>query len=110
MTTLCKKVREIRPQILQDAKAAGLSANAAEDYTSAMTIFLSLAIDRCSDFNNSLCRWSPTNQKVMNLFGRGAVPIIWDFAEANILADSVGGWSTCSDYVAECLEVLDCRK
>jgi putative DNA methylase len=42
----------------------------------------------------------------MNLFGRGAIPIIWDFAEANLLGESVGAWSTCFEYVAECIEVL----
>ena len=26
----------------------------------------------------------------MNLFGRQAIPMVWDFAEANILGDSVG--------------------
>ncbi|MGQ0591309.1 MAG: DUF1156 domain-containing protein [Gammaproteobacteria bacterium] len=32
--------------------------------------------------------------------------MVWDFTEANILGDSVGGWSTCSEYVADCIEVL----
>jgi putative DNA methylase len=32
--------------------------------------------------------------------------MVWDFAEANILGNSVGGWSTCTDYVADCLEVV----
>lgn len=32
--------------------------------------------------------------------------MVWDFAEANILGDSVGAWSTCSDYVASCVEVI----
>ncbi len=47
-----------------------------------------------------------SNQKVMHLFGRQAIPMVWDFAEANILADSVGGWSTCSEYVADCIEAI----
>ena len=41
----------------------------------------------------------------MHLFGRQVIPMTWDFAEANILADVVGGWRTCSDYVADCIEV-----
>jgi putative DNA methylase len=32
--------------------------------------------------------------------------MVWDFAEANTLGDSVGAWSTCADYVADCVEVL----
>jgi len=32
--------------------------------------------------------------------------MVWDFAEANILGESVGAWSTCSEYVADCIKVL----
>ena len=42
----------------------------------------------------------------MNLFGKQAVPMVWDFAEANILGESVGAWHTCSEYVADCVEAL----
>lgn len=106
MVVLSDLVKTVRADVIQDAVAAGLVSREAEDYANAVTTFLALSVDRCADFNNSLCRWSASNQKVMNLFGRQAVPMIWDFAEANILGDSVGAWSTCSDYVAECIEVL----
>ena len=68
--------------------------------------FLALALDRCSDFNNGLCRWSASNQKVMNLFARQAIPMVWDFSEANLLGEGVGSWQTCSNYVADCIEVI----
>jgi putative DNA methylase len=32
--------------------------------------------------------------------------MIWDFSEANGLGDSVGAWTTCSNYVADCIEVI----
>jgi len=104
MVTLSDLVREVRADVRRDALAAGLSDGEADAYTTAVTTFLALALDRCADFNNSLCGWTPSNQKVMHLFGRQAIPMVWDFAEANLLGDSVGGWSTCSDYVAKCIE------
>ena len=42
----------------------------------------------------------------MNLFARQAIPMVWDYAEANILAESVGGWATCCDYIAKCIEII----
>jgi putative DNA methylase len=42
----------------------------------------------------------------MNLFGKQALPMVFDFAEANLLGSSVGSWNTCSDYVADCIEVI----
>jgi putative DNA methylase len=106
MVALSDLIKNIRAEMRQDASVAGLSGDAAAAYAKAVGTFLALALDRCADFNNSLCRWSSSNQKVMNLFGRQAIPMIWDFAEANILGDSVGAWSTCSEYVADCVEVL----
>jgi putative DNA methylase len=106
MVKLSDLVKEIGPDVQRDASAAGLSAAEADAYAHTVTTFLALAVDRCADFNNALCRWSPSNQKVMNLFGRQAIPMVWDFAEANILGDSVGAWSTCSEYVADCIKVI----
>ena len=90
----------------RDAIAAGLPDEQADAYTHTIATFLSLGVDRTSDFNNSLCGWSSSNQKVMHLFGRQVIPIVWDFAEANTLGNSVGSWSTCSEYVADCVEVI----
>ena len=99
-------VRQVGTDIARDAGAAKLNAADTGSYAQAVMTFLALACDRCADFGNSLTRWSSTNQKVMNLFARQAIPMIWDFAEANTLGDAVGAWATCSGYVADCIEVL----
>jgi putative DNA methylase len=106
LVTLSNLVREVRANVVENALAAGLSAENASDYGKTVMTFLALACDRCADFNNSLTRWSQTNQKVMNLFGRQAVPMVWDYAEANILGNAVGAWNTCYGYVSDCIEVL----
>lgn len=106
MVTFSDLVKTIDVDVRRDAVAAQLSAEEADAYARTIKTFLALAIDRCADFNNALCRWSPSNEKVMNLFGRQAIPMVWDFAEANILGDSVGAWSTCSEYVADCMAVI----
>ncbi|MDR2504348.1 MAG: DUF1156 domain-containing protein [Deltaproteobacteria bacterium] len=106
LTTLSDLIRAISKNIRQDAQAAGLSDAEANSYAATVTTFLALALDRCADFNNSLCRWAPSNQKMMNLFGRQAIPMVWDFAEANFLGGSVGAWQTCTEYVADCIEII----
>jgi len=106
MVTLSGLVKAIRQDVQRDAAAAGLSDKEAEAYAATVVTFLALALDRCADFNNAMCGWSPNNQKVMHLFGRQAIPMVWDFAESNVLGKSVGAWGTCSDYVADCVEVI----
>ena len=105
---LIKQLHKIRPQIIADAERQRIAGRFSGDpaaYADAIVTFLGLAIDRCADFNNALCRWSASNEKVMNLFARQAIPMVFDFAEANLLGTSVGSWATCSAYVADCVEV-----
>lgn len=104
MVTLSDLVKDVGQKILEDAENSGISNP--EAYAKSIVTFLALAVDRCGDFNNALCRWSPSNQKVMNLFGRQAIPMIWDHAEANILGDFVGSWNTCKDYAADCITTI----
>jgi len=106
LLTIGDVIADIDSIILADAKTSGLSDSESENYSHTVTTFLALASDRCADFNNSLCRWSPSNQKVMNLFGKQALPMVFDFAEANVMGESVGSWRTCSGYVANCIEVI----
>lgn len=80
--------------------------NYTKGYAEAICTFLMLSVDRLVDFNNSLCRWNSGNEKIMNLFGRQAIPMIWDFGEANILGDAVGAWKTCYEYESDCIEVI----
>jgi putative DNA methylase len=106
LLTLSDLIRNIGPEIEEDAIRAGLHDGRSTEYSKTVRTFLALAADRCADFNNSLCRWSASNQKVMNLFGKQALPMVFDFAEANLLGSSVGSWTTCSEYVADCVEVI----
>jgi putative DNA methylase len=106
LTTLSDLVRAVRSEVEKDARRAGLADTEAKAYMKTVCTFLALAADRTADFNNAVNRWSSSNQKVMNLFARQAIPMNWDFAEANTLGDSVGAWNTCCDYVADCVQVL----
>jgi putative DNA methylase len=106
LLTIGALIADLHSEVQVDAKAVGMDDGKAREYADAVITFLALASDRCADFNNTLCRWSPSNQKVMNLFGKQALPMVFDFAEANFLGESVGSWPTCSGYVADCVRVL----
>ncbi len=115
LETLSQLIMDARKKAFCDSLDAGMEQDGlslcdggigATAYADAIVTFLGFALDRCVDFNNSLCRWVPSNEKVMNLFCRQAVPMVWDFSEANILGDSVGSWRTCVNYVTDCLETI----
>lgn len=98
LSALQKTIHNIHATIIADGGS--------KDYADSIITLLMMALDRIVDFNNSFTRWNPSNEKVMNLFGRQAIPMVWDFGEANMLGNYVGSWQTCYEYVAECIEVI----
>ena len=108
LTTLSDFVREIHGDVQRDAALAGLRQQDAEDYARTVVTFLALVLDRCADTSNSLCRWdnSAAGQRVKNLFGRQAIPMIWDFAECNVLGDTSVCWLSAVNICVESVTTL----
>ncbi len=115
LTTFSDLISETRERIRQDALEAGMTddgigldagGTGATAYAEAVSVYLAFAVDRCADFSNSVTRWVPGNQKVMNLFGKQTISMTWDYPEAAILADTVGGFAPASKYIADCVEKL----
>ena len=76
-----------------------------EAYADTVVTYLACGVSRLSDYCNSLCTWNPTNENVRNLFQRQAIPMVWDFAEANPLHGKLSIEST-TNWVAEALTNL----
>lgn len=108
MVVLTDLVRDVSVDVRSDALEAGLSGDEIQDYVRTVVTFLALALDRCADSNNSLCRWdqSAAGQRVKNLFGRQAIPMLWDFAEANVLGEKSVCWHSAVEITADGVESL----
>jgi len=103
LTTFSDLVQEARNKAIFDAKAAGmdnddlgidLGGKGATAYGDALATLLSFTIDKMADLGNSLVCWEPIAQCPRHLFGRQAIPMVWDFAEANVFSDSSGAFLT----------------
>lgn len=88
LTTLARLVREVMPD---DHTRNGLGV--------AVRSCLALAVDRLCDYHNTGCSWNPSGAALPHLFTRQALPIIWDYGEANPLAASSGSWAGAVDHV-----------
>ena len=118
LTTFCDLVTEARDLVRQHAVAAGVPDDGAalQDggigataYADAVGVYLAFAVDRCADFSNSCTRWVPSNEKGMNLFGKQAIAMTWDFPEAAILNHVVGGFGPATEFIAKCVATLPQR-
>jgi len=112
LTTFSDLVQEARAKVIEDARKSGwdddgegldAGGTGATAYGDAVAVYLAFCVDRCADFNNSLTGWRKRNEKIMYLFSRQAIPMVWDFGEANILENVVGGFITNLGYQTKCL-------
>jgi adenine-specific DNA methylase len=65
---------------------------------------LALAVDRQADKLSSLARWDTSRENAQGTFGRQALPMVWDFNEANPLSGSGGDWDTALNWVVQVTE------
>ena len=110
LTTFSDLVTEARERILADAVTAGMPGDgvplrdggtSATAYAEAVGVYLAFALSKQADLGNSLCRWEPVAQCPRQLFGRQAIPMVWDYAEGNPLGNSSGGWNVLVDGIAK---------
>jgi len=54
-------------------------------YANAVATYLAFAVDKAADYGSTVSSWNPTNENVGHLFAKQSIPMIWTFAEANLL-------------------------
>jgi putative DNA methylase len=101
LATLCALAQGVR-ETYEDMRATGVDEARAE----AVGAYLGLALDRTADRNANLCRWDVGSEKINNVFSRQALPMVWDFVEANPFGSGAGQASEYVDNVAEIAGVL----
>jgi len=65
-----------------------------KEYAEAVATIIGTNFGRAPDHWATLCAWNPSGPKLQHVFGRGALPMVWDYAEANPFGGSVGDWSS----------------
>jgi putative DNA methylase len=65
-----------------------------EEYAKAVGSYLALGLGRMTDYFNTLCIWDNGQERTVHVFGRQALPMVWDYSELNPLSSTVGGWES----------------
>lgn len=101
LSTFSDLLGGVRPVVEEHARAAGLAedgvrlrdgGSSAEAYADAVITNLAFVVDKCADYWSSLCSWHNSGEKMRSTFGRQALPMVWDYAEANPFSGSSGNW------------------
>jgi putative DNA methylase len=96
LTTFSDLITEARPQMIADG--------ASPEYADAITTYLGFGLSRLSDSCNSNCTWSPSADQSVHLFTRQAIPMVWDFSEANVFAGAAGDFEVSLASLTRSLE------
>ena len=75
-------------------------------YSDALATYLGFVVDRCAARWSSLAPWNTGGEKIEHIFGRQAIPMIWDYAEANPFSTSTGNWSGQVTWVVKSVSHL----
>jgi putative DNA methylase len=118
LTTFSDLIQEAREQVKRDAIKAGIPDDGlplgkegagATAYADAIAVYLGCGTGKLSDYNSTICSWISGGQTMRNTFGRQAIPMVWDYAEANVLSESTGGFLSCIDQVRRVVTDLPCK-
>ena len=115
LTTLSALITEAQEKAEKDAVAAGLKddhlplrdgGDGAKAYGEAVGVYLAFAVDKLADINSTACGWITVNGVIRNTFARQALPLVWDYAEANMFSNSTGSLKLILEKITECVSEL----
>jgi putative DNA methylase len=113
LTTFSDLVQEAREWVNQNALAAGLpddrtcvavGGTGATAYADAIATYLAFSLSKSVDGSSTICRWMVQRDSLFSTFSRQALPMTWDFAEVNLLADCTRSLSESVAWTAESIE------
>ncbi len=105
LTTFSDLVSEARERVLADARKAGLpddgkalndGGTGATAYADALATYLAIAVGRSADAWSTIASWRQGVEATRGTFARQALPMVWDYAEANPFSEACGNWTDAS--------------
>lgn len=96
LITFAEKVRQAHRQMV--------SEGVEREFATAVLAYLGIMVNRLADKNSALVPYNVSAEKIEHVFGRQALPMVWDFVELNPFAEV--GWSNMREWVVTSLKHL----
>ncbi len=107
-TVDCAKHHAITAGLPDDGTFLNDGGITATAYAEAVGTYLALVVDKCSDYWSSICTWNTLRDNIRSTFARQAIPMVWDFAEANPFSNSSGNWTAMVDWTKKAVQLFPC--
>ena len=96
LTTFSDLISEVRLQIIENSDDG--------DYADAVCLYLALAVGRLSNGSSRFNVWQNLGDKVAQVFGRQAIPMMWDYPESNAFSTQTQNWTAQIEWVAKAVD------
>lgn len=116
LTTFSELVGEAIARCREDALSAGMAddgvgldagGTGATAYAQAVGVYLSFLIGQVANHGSTICGWNHPNTQMRSVFSRQAIPMTWDYAEANVFSYSSGSFNNLFERQIKGFEALD---
>lgn len=115
LTTFSELVHEAVEKCRKDAVATGweddgigldADGSGATAYAEAIGVYLGFLVDQVANHASTICGWNHPNTQMRSVFSRQALPMTWDYAEANVFSDSSGSYNNLFERQVKGFEAL----
>jgi len=115
LNTFSGLVQETIVRVHADALASGMDddglgldqgGTSATAYAQAVGIYLAFAVSKISNIGSTIASWMNDRGAFRETFARQAIPMTWDFAEANSFTDAGGSFETAIEKGAMAISDL----
>lgn len=106
LSTFSDLVHDAIAKCKSDAVMSGLkdddvsienNGSGATAYAQAIGVYLAFAVSKISNIGSSVASWMSDRGAFRETFARQAIPMVWDYAEANTFADAGGSFEIAID-------------
>jgi putative DNA methylase len=78
-----------------------------DEVAKAVVGYLGLIMSRHSSYNSNLCWWEPLGERSFNVFGRQALPMVWDYSEQNPFETLTGNWNAQTEITVKIISNIN---
>ena len=109
LTTFSDLAGEARERVHLDSVAAGMpddgiplreSGTGAKAYSEAVELYLACVLSKIENIGSSIASWMNDRGAFRETFARQAIPMVWDYAEANSFARAGGSFETAVEKIS----------
>jgi putative DNA methylase len=117
LSTFADLIQDAREKIKHDSLISGMRDDGvclndggagALAYADAVAVYLAIAVSRATDYWGTGAIWESGGMFIAHVFTRNALPMTWDYPEANPFGEGSGSWNqTCIEWIERYIKTVN---